>query len=90
MARELDTQRLAMVITKNLESLSYVRLKADESKIAARIGQILSKNFADEMALHEEAERLATSHARQMLGMDRERVVQGIMERLARERNFPL
>lgn len=90
MVRESETQRLAMVITKSLASLPYVRLKADEGKVTARIGHILTENFAQETALREEAEQLATSHARQILGMDRERIVHGIMERLARERNFPL
>ena len=40
--------------------------------------------------LEEEAERLAESHARKMVGMDQRRVIQGIKERLARERNFAL
>ena len=61
-----------------------------EARVAARIGEIVAKSFADEAALEEEAERLAQAHARQMLGMDHQRVVRGIMERLARERNFPL
>ena len=33
---------------------------------------------------------MAAGHARQMVGMDQRRIVQGIMERLARERGFNL
>ena len=90
MIRESDLQRLALVTTRGLLTQGFVRAKADESKIIARVAAIIAKSFADEAALEQEAERLATSHARQMLGLDRERVVRGIMERLARERNFPL
>jgi hypothetical protein len=90
MSRESDSQRLALVIAKSLEHLPSVRFKADEGKIVARVAAVLDRSFTDEAALHEEAERLAASHARQLLGMDRDRIVRGIMERLARERNFPL
>ena len=90
MAREGEIQRMAVLAARGLMESRLVRAKVPEEKIAARIGEILSKSFADEAALQAEAERLAEGHARQMVGMDHRRIVRGIMERLARERNFPL
>jgi hypothetical protein len=88
--RDTEIRRMALLITRGLFAQDFVTPKVDEAQIAGRIGEILAKSFADEAALEEEAERLAQTHARQMLGMDHRRVVHGIMERLARERNFPL
>ena len=85
-----EIQRMAVIIARGLLAGGFVRAKADEAKIATRISEILAKNLADEAALEAEAERLAETHAKQMIGMDHRRVVRGIMERLARERNFPL
>jgi hypothetical protein len=81
---------MALQVARGLLERGFVRTKTDEAKIAERIGQIVARSFADEAALEQEAERLATSHSRQMVGMDHRRIVRGIMERLARERNFPL
>ncbi|MBI4518267.1 MAG: DUF507 family protein [Deltaproteobacteria bacterium] len=81
---------MAQLIARGLLGQEIVRIKADEAKIAARVSEVLEKNFAGETALEAEAERLAAAHARSMTGMDQRRIVRGIMERLARERNFPL
>lgn len=88
--REGEIQRLAVTAAHGLLAGGFVRAKVEESKIAERISRILAKSVADEAALEAEAERLAATHARQMVGMDHRRVVRGIMERLARERDFPL
>ena len=90
MLREGEIHRLAVVTTHGLLASGLVRAKADQSKIAERISEILAQSVADEAALEAEAERLASAHANKMAGMDHRRVVRGIMERLARERNFPL
>jgi len=90
MLREGEIQRMAVLTARGLLAAGVVRPKATEGKIAGRISEILAKSVADEAALEAEAERLAEVHAKQMVGMDHRRVVRGIMERLARERNFPL
>lgn len=90
MLREGEIQRLAVIAARGMLASGLVRAKVDESKIAGRISDILAKSVADEAALEAEAERLASTHATKMVGMDHRRVVRGIMERLARERNFPL
>jgi hypothetical protein len=43
-----------------------------------------------EQALEDEAERLAGKHARQTVGMDQRKIIEGIKARLAKERGFPL
>ncbi len=81
---------MALLITRGIQKGELFRLKGQQPRLAARIGEILAKSFADEAALEAEAERLAATHARQTVGMDQRLIVRGIMERLARERNFPL
>lgn len=81
---------MALLVARGILRGDLLRAKGDEGQIAARVRQILAKSFADEAALEAEAERLAEAHARQTFGMDQRRIVRGIMERLARERNFPL
>jgi hypothetical protein len=88
--RDTEIHRMALRVARGLLGQEFVRAKGDEARIADRIGKILLRSFADEEALEQEAERLATAHSRQMVGMDHHRVVRGIMERLARERSFPL
>jgi hypothetical protein len=89
-ARDSEIQRLAQTTARGLCTHGFVHAKGDQTRITSRISEIIAKSFADEEALTAEAERLAATHARQMVGMDRERIVRGILERLARERDFPL
>ncbi|MBI1815487.1 MAG: DUF507 family protein [Deltaproteobacteria bacterium] len=88
--RDNEIQRLAQITARGLCAHGFIQAKGDQGRIASRISEIIAKSFADEAALIAEAERLAATHARQMVGMDRERIVRGILERLARERDFPL
>ena len=81
---------MASTIVRGLWTRGFLRPKVEEATVVARVTAILTKSFAEEAALAEEAERLAQTHAGKMVGMDHHRIVRGIMERLARERNFPL
>ena len=90
MIREGEIQRLAIMTTRALLASGHVSAATDETTIAARVSEIIAKSFVDEAAIEAEAERLAAAHAGKMAGMDHRRIVRGIMERLARERNFPL
>jgi hypothetical protein len=90
MARDGEIERLATFVTRGLAGSGSIHLKVDQSRITDRIRAILTKSFSDEAALEEEAERLAATHAGRMAGLDHRRVVRGIMERLAQERDFPL
>ncbi len=88
--REGEIQSVASAIVDALLKQGFVHFKGDPSVVQVRIVELIAQTVDGEQALEEEAERLAGSHARQMVGMDQRRVIQGIKERLARERNFPL
>ena len=88
--REGELQALAAAIVASLTKQHFVTAKRDPAMLEQRIVQIIAHNLEEERALEEEAERLARSHARQMVGMDQRKIIYGIMERLARERGFSL
>lgn len=81
---------LAAAILDALLKQGFVHPKRDAAVLRERIGGLLRHNLEEEAALEEEAERLAETHARKMVGMDQRRIIQGIKERLAQERGFPL
>ncbi len=88
--REGELQSLATAIVAALQKQGFVHLKRDSAIARQRIVELIAHNLEEERALDEEAERLAESHARKLVGMDQRKIIQGIKERLARERNFPL
>lgn len=88
--REGELHGLAGAIVDGLLKQGFVHFKRDPSVARTRIVELLARNLQEAQALEEEAERLAESHARKMFGMDYRTVIQGIKERLARERDFPL
>ena len=83
-------QALAGALVDGLLKQGFVHPKKEAAVLQRRIVELIAENLEAERALEEEAERLAQSHARQMVGMDQRRVIQGIKERLARERGFSL
>jgi len=88
--RESELQALAAAIIDALLKQGFVRSQREPALLQRRIVELIAQNLEEERKLEEEAERLASSHARQMVGMDHRRIIQGIMERLARERGFAL
>jgi len=88
--REPELHALAGAIVDALMKQGFVHPKKDVAVLQHRIVDLIAHNLQEEKDLEEEAERLAQSHARQMVGMDHRRVIQGIKERLARERGFSL
>lgn len=81
---------MATAVVEALQKQGFVHFKREPMLARQRIVELIARNLEEDQALEEEAERLAESHARKMVGMDQRRVIQGIKERLARERNFPL
>jgi len=88
--REGELQSLAAGIVDALLKQGFVHPKKEAALLQRRIVELIAHNLEEERALEEEAERLAQSHARQLAGMDHHKIIQGIMERLARERGFSL
>ena len=88
--REGELQGLATAVVAALQKQGFVHFTREPAVARQRIVELIARTLEQEQALEEEAERLAESHARKMAGMDQRRIIQGIKERLARERNFPL
>jgi hypothetical protein len=88
--REGEVQAIAAAVVKSLLKQGFVHPKGDAAAIQRRIVALIVQNLEEEEDLEREAERLAQAHARQMLGMDQRKIIQGIKERLARERGFSL
>jgi hypothetical protein len=88
--REGELQTIAAAMIKALLKQGFVHPKQDAAVLQRRIVELIANNLEEEEELEREAERLAASHARQMLGMDQRKIIQGIKERLARERGFSL
>jgi Protein of unknown function (DUF507) len=69
-----------------------VELGGDHAKAIASVSDCLGSYFKAAAALEAEAERLADEHlraaGRAAVGLDRRRVVQMILARLAKERGF--
>jgi hypothetical protein len=88
--RESELQALAAAIVEALLKQGFVRAKAERAALQQCIVELMAQNLEEERELEEEAERLAQSHARKLVGMDHHKIIQGIKERLARERGFSL
>jgi hypothetical protein len=88
--REGDLQSLAAAIVRAVTTPGFVRPTAHPSRLQRRIVELIAHNLEEDAALEAEAERLAEAHARQMVGMDHRKIIQGIKERLARDRGFAL
>lgn len=88
--REHEVQTLAAAIVDALLKQGFMHPKRDAAVLRQRVAGVVQRNLEEEQALEEEAERLAESHARKMVGMDHRKIIQGIKERLARERGFTL
>jgi hypothetical protein len=88
--RQEHLTEIAASIVSALLRQGYVHPKVDPRRLHERVAELILRSMEDEKKLEEEAERLAAGHARQMAGMDQRKIIQGIKERLARERGFPL
>jgi len=88
--RDSEMQRVAGAILDRLEKTQLLRITGKRSDIESRIVAAFRKNMQDESEIEAEASRFAESHSREMVGMDRHRVVQLVKERIAKERGFTL
>ena len=88
--RESELQALAGAVVAGLLKQGFVHFNKDEAIARVRIAELIAETIEQEQAIEEEAERLAEAQGRKLVGMDYRKIIQGIKERLARERNFPL
>lgn len=89
-ARAGDIERVAKAIVEAVKKQGFVKPRATDEAIQRRIVQLIQATIVGEQELEREAERFAETHARELVGMDRRKVVLGIKARMAKERNFPL
>jgi hypothetical protein len=89
-SRQQQLSDIAASIVSALLRQGYVHPKAEPTRLQDRVVELILRSMEEERQLEEEAERLAAEHARQMTGMDQRKIIQGIKDRLARERGFPL
>ena len=68
----------------------FIKLKVPEHAVAARIAKVIIDNLRAEQALEDEAERRPRSSAGRRRGMDQNKLIEGIKQRLAKERGFSL
>jgi hypothetical protein len=88
--RPVDIERVARSMVAAALKQGFVHPLADIRKLELRVAELITENFQQEQKIEADAEKLAAGHAREMAGMDQRRIVQGIKERLARERGFSL
>jgi hypothetical protein len=85
-----ELTRLAEAVVTALVSKGFIKAKADEKTLVARVSRVILDNLRAEEALELEAEQVAQKLGRQALGMDQRKIIEGIKARLAKERGFAL
>ena len=90
MPNEPYLRRIADALVAELLKNDLIELGGTREALRDRIFAVLLRNFTEESKLEEEAEAFADSHRREMAGMDRNKVVTLVKQRLAKERGFVL
>jgi len=88
--REAEIRRLASTVVTRLEKAGVMRISGNREAVAQRIIGAFKANLGAEEEIEAEAERFAESHSRELVGMDRYKVLQLVKERIAKERGFTL
>lgn len=88
--RDGEMQRIATSILNRLEKAGLLRIVSSRSAVEQRIVTAIRGNIRAEEEIEAEAVRFAESHSRELVGMDRHKVLQLVKERIAKERGFTL
>jgi hypothetical protein len=88
--RDGELQRIATSILNRLEKAGLLRIVSNRAAVEQRIVGALRGNIRAEEEIEAEAARFAESHSRELVGMDRHKVLQLVKERIAKERGFTL
>ena len=87
---EAAIHRLADEVVHALVTPGFIKPKVPHKQLVERVAKILIDDLRAEQALEDEAERAAVKLGRQALGMDQNKLIEGIKQRLAKERGFIL
>jgi hypothetical protein len=88
--REPEMQRIARVLVERIEKAGLGRVSGARANLEARIVTAFRKNIRAEEEIEAEAARFAESHGRELVGMDRYKVLQLVKERIAKQKGFTL
>ena len=83
-------QRIAVTVLSRLEKAGLARITGKRTAVEERMVAALRANIRAEEDIEAEAARFAESHSRELVGMDRHKVLQLVKERIAKERGFTL
>ena len=75
---------------ERLEKAGLMRVGGGRNQLEQRIAGAFRANLRAEEDIEAEAQRFAESHQRELVGMDRYKVVQLLKERIAKQRGFTL
>ncbi len=87
---DAQLKRIADGLATELLKRDLLELRGGPAVLRERFFTVLKENFAQEAAIEREAEVFADTHRREMLGMDRYKLVDLVKQRLAKEKGFPL
>jgi hypothetical protein len=88
--REPEMRRIASSIVTRLEKAGVMRLTGHREALEQRIVTAFKANIRAEEDIEVAAQRFAESHSRELVGMDRYKILQMVKERIAKERGFTL
>ncbi len=88
--RDGEMQRIATTVLARLEKTGMLRIVANRAALEQRIVAALRANIRAEEEIEAAAVRFAESHSRELVGMDRHKILQMVKERIAKERGFTL
>jgi hypothetical protein len=87
---DAQLRRTTDALVDELLKKGLIELTGDSGTLRDRFFAVLRQNFAEEAALEREAEAFADAHRRELVGMDRSKMVALVKQRLAKERGFVL
>lgn len=88
--RDAEMTRIATSIVSRLEKAGLLRVTGNRANVEQRIVAALRANIREEEDIEAAAVRFAESHSRELVGMDRHKILQMVKERIAKERGFTL
>jgi hypothetical protein len=88
--RDGEMQRIATSVLTRLEKAGLLRIAKNRAAVEQRIVAGFRANIREEEDIEAAAERFAESHSRDLVGMDRHKVLQLVKDRIAKERGFTL
>ena len=88
--RDGEMLRIATSVLTRLEKAGLLKITKNRPAVEQRIVASLRANIRAEEEIEAAAERFAESHSRELVGMDRHKVLQLVKERIAKERGFTL